>query len=74
MQAFSPSVKGTVRLVFMPDCAASIFHLSWFHKLLRHAVSLEQPEMPRAACGYNCIVYFSWIVSALTLAEWATFT
>lgn len=72
LQSRKSDIKDVKQLV--PLHLPSIFHLSWFHKLLRHAFSLEQLEMPRGVCGDYCVVYFSWIVSALTLAEWATFT
>lgn len=60
--------------VLLCEPAASVFQLSWFHKLVRQTFTCDQLAMPRGVCGDNCVVYLSWIVSALTLAEWMAFT
>lgn len=58
----------------IPIRLPSVFQLSWFHRLVRQIFNCNQLAMPVGVCGDNCILYLSWIVSALTLAEWAAFT
>ncbi|KAL8440387.1 hypothetical protein Efla_000275 [Eimeria flavescens] len=54
----------------IPIRLPSLFQLSWFHKLVRRFFNCELLSMPRSVCGENCVRVLSWVVSALTLAEW----
>ncbi|CDI76248.1 hypothetical protein, conserved [Eimeria acervulina] len=60
---------------FIPIRLPSVLQLSWFHNLVKHAFVADKLAFPYGTCGVNdCLLYLSWIVSALTLAEWIACT
>ncbi|CDJ62862.1 hypothetical protein, conserved [Eimeria necatrix] len=58
---------------FLPIRIPSVFQLSWFQNLVRHVFATEKLVFPHDSCGQSCLLYLSWIVSVLTLAEWIAF-